>query len=42
MDFGDSKDTSEATHSVDVSLNDDNRTVTFVNGTEFYKFTITK
>ena len=42
MDFGDSKDTSEAPHSVDVSLNDDNRTVTFVNGTEFYKFTITK
>ena len=42
MDFGDSKDTSEAPHSVDLSLNDDNRTVTFVHGTEFYKFTITK
>ena len=42
IDFGDSKDTSEAPRSVDVSLSDDKRTVKFVHGTAFYTFTITK
>jgi len=42
IDFGDSKDTSEAPRSVDVSLSDDKRTVKFVHGPQFYEFTITK